>query len=167
MQDAAEAEIRHEHEFQEREADQDRQFDEDEGRRETEANDKLRSTLVQLPAPPDVPGAPVPAPEVGAPLPGVLEVSERAESVIVSLRCAPAESAARHADDIRDVVQSEREEMARQLQLERQLLAERQRADEECKASIRELEEELARVRVELRENQTFRGSFERLTDSE
>ena len=80
---------------------------------------------------------------------------------------ASTESAARHADDIRDVVQSEREEMARQLQLERQLLAERQRADEECKASIRELEEELARVRVELRENQTFWELFERLTDSE
>jgi hypothetical protein len=79
-------------------------------------------------------------------LPGVLEVLERAESVVVSLRRASAESAARHTDDTRDVVQSEREEMARQLQLERQLLAERQQADEECKASIRELEEELARV---------------------
>jgi hypothetical protein len=69
---------------------------------------------------------------------------------------------ARHADDIRDIVQGEREEMAKQLQLEReetragreelerQLLAERQRTDDERNARIRELEEELARARADL-----------------
>jgi hypothetical protein len=87
---------------------------------------------------------------------------ERAESVVASIRRASTESAARHADDLRNIVQGEREEMARQLQaereearaareaLEQQVVAERARADEERDARMRELEEELARVRAEL-----------------
>jgi hypothetical protein len=189
-QDAAEAEMRRDHEFREKEAERDRQFaekqaerdhqfHEDEERRETDAKDvadELRSTLAQLPVGPGyAPGAPVPAPEVGAPLPSEVLAPERPESVIASIRRAATESAARHADDIRDIVQGEREEMARQLQLEReeiraareeheqQLLAERQRADEECKARIRELEDELARVRAELDHERQQRDHDEEL----
>jgi hypothetical protein len=86
---------------------------------------------------------------------------ERAESVVASIRRASTESAARHADDLRDIVQGEREEMARQLEaereearaareaLEQQVLAERARADEERDARMRELEEELARAELD------------------
>ena len=139
-QGAAEAEMRREHEFQEKEAERERQFAEMQARR--------LSTLAR---------------PAGAPLPTeVLGVPERAESVIASIRRASTESAARHADDIRDIVQGEREEMARQLQEEReqaraardaldqQVLAERKRGDDERDARMRELEEELGRVRAEL-----------------
>ncbi|KAH9993287.1 hypothetical protein BJV74DRAFT_884401 [Russula compacta] len=146
-QGAAEAEMRREHDFQEKEAERERQFAETQARRE-----ELLSTLARQPVPP-----------AGAPLPAeVLGVPERAESVIASIRRASTESAARHADDIRDIVQGEREEMARQLQeereqaraardaLEQQVLAERKRGDDERDARMRELEEELTRVRAEL-----------------
>ena len=85
------------------------------------------------------------------------------------------ESAPRHADDIRDIVQGEREEMARQLQLEReetragreelerQLLTERQRTDDERNARIRELEEELARARADLDHERQQRDHDEQL----
>ena len=75
----------------------------------------------------------------------------RAESVVALICRASTESAARHADDIRDIVLAEREEMRRQLQaereearaakeaLEQQVLVERKRADDE-----------LVRVRAEL-----------------
>lgn len=192
-QDAAEAELRRDHDFQEREserghlfselqADHARQFDDNEFRRETDAKhlmDEMASLLAQGQPPPggvptapvtDIPETeasplPVPGPRFGAPTPSEIEmlgVPEQAESVIASIRRASTESAARHADDIRDIVHGEREEMARQLQLEReearagrealvqQVLAERARADEECNARVRELEEELARVRAEL-----------------
>jgi hypothetical protein len=147
-QDAAESEMRREHEFLEKETDRDRQFAEKQAERDRQfedseaRRDEVFSTLVRQPVPP------------GAP--------ERAESVIASIRRASTESAARHADDIRDIVQGEREEMAKQLQaereearaareaLEQQVLAERTRADEERDARMRELEEELERVRAEL-----------------
>jgi len=147
-QDAAESEMRREHEFLEKEAERDHQFAEKQAERDRQfedseaRRDEAFSTLVRQPVPP------------GAP--------ERAESVIASIRRASTESAARHADDIRDIVQGEREEMARQLQaereaaraarkaLEQQVLAERTRADEERDARMRELEEELERVRAEL-----------------
>jgi hypothetical protein len=139
-QDAAEAEMRREHDFQEREAARDRHFAEKEAGRD--------AALARQP---------------GEPLPGdVLGAPERAESVITDIRRAAAESAARHADDIRDIVQGEREEMLRQIQAEREeahaarealeekLQAERKRADDERTARVRELEEELTRVRAEL-----------------
>ena len=149
-QDAAESEMRREHDFDEREAERARRFEENEARR-----NELLSTLARQPVPP--PGAPLPGEEFEVP-----EVPERAESVVTSIRRAAAESAARHADEIRDTVQGEREEMARQLQaereearavreaLEQQVLGERKRADDERDARVRELEEELARVRAEL-----------------
>jgi len=162
-QGASEAEMRREHDFQEKEAERERQFAEAQVERIRQFEDErartedLLSALSRQPVPPGAPGAPP------VPLPSdVLEVPERAESVIASIRRASAESAARHADDIRDIVQGEREEMMRQLQaeredaraareqLEQQVLAERKRADDECDARVRELEEELARVRNEL-----------------
>jgi hypothetical protein len=157
-QEAVESEMRREHDFQEREAqrdhrfadrqaDWDRQFGEGEARR-----DQLLPTLPR----PSVPPGSAPLPE------DMLGVPGRAESVIASIRRASTESAARHADELRDIVHGEREEMARQLQaereearaaqeaLEQQVLAERKRADDERDARMRELEEELARVRAEL-----------------
>ena len=91
-------------------------------------------------------------------MPTALGVPEQAESDITLIRRASTESAARHADDIRDMVQSEREEMTRQLQLERevariarealeqQVLAERARVDEERHARARGVEDEVSRV---------------------
>lgn len=157
-QEAAESEMRREHDFQEKETDRDhqfaekqaewdRQFGEGEARR-----DQLLPTLARQPVPPG--SGPLPEDMLGVP--------ERAESVIASIRRASTESAARHADDIKDTVQGEREELARQIQAEReearavqealtqQVLAERKRADDERDARMRELEEELARVRAEL-----------------
>ncbi|KAF8270087.1 hypothetical protein EI94DRAFT_1798579 [Lactarius quietus] len=161
-QDAAEAEVRRDHEFQDREADRDRHFGENESRREADARhimDEMSSLLAQAQPPlagvPGVPSAEFPESEV-PPLP------VPAESVIASIRRASSESAARHADDIRDIVQGEREEMAKALQLERddaraaqealqhQILEERARADQECRDHIQELQDELARVRAEL-----------------
>jgi hypothetical protein len=73
---------------------------------------------------------------------------EGAESVAASICRASTESAALHVDDIRDIVQGEREEMSRQLQagqeearaawkvLEHQVLAEHVRDDEERGAHV-------------------------------
>ena len=145
-QDAAESEMRRDHQFAEKQAERDRQFEDSEARRD--------ATFARHPVPP---GAPASLPKDMLELP-----PEGAESVVASIRRASTESAARHADDIRDIVHGEREEMARQLQaereearaareaLEQQVLAERARADEERDARMRELEEELARVRAEL-----------------
>ena len=83
---------------------------------------------------------------------------------------ASSEPTARHAGVIRDIVQGEREEMAKQLHdacaaneaLERQVIAERARADE-CKERVQELEDELARVRAELEHGKQQRISNEEL----
>ena len=188
-QDAAEAEMRRDHEFQEKEADRDRQFGQNEFRREGDARhlmDEMASTLARgQPGFPGAPGTeteaplPVPGPKFGGPTPSELGVPEQAESAIASIRRASAESAARHADDIRDIVHGEREEMARQLQLEReearaarealeqQVFAERARADEERDARVRELEEELSRVRAELDHEKQQRDHDEELRREE
>ena len=190
-QDAAEAEMRRDHEFNDREAGRDRHFGDNESRREDEARrlmDEMSSLLGRPHVPTgvhivpssgtaesDVPPLPVPGPGYGAPTFTDLGVPEQAESVIASIRRASSESAARHADDIRDIVQGEREEMAKQLQLERddaraanealerQMMAERARADDECKARIQELEDELARVRAELEHEKQQRINDEEL----
>jgi hypothetical protein len=154
-QDAAESEMRREHEFREREAERDREFAEKQAERDRQFEAGAgRDEMVPTLAPQPPPGAPLPGDMLGAP--------EPPESVVASIRRAAAESAARHADDIRDIVQGEREEMARQLEaereearfareaLEQQVLADRKRADDERDARMRELEDELARVRAEL-----------------
>jgi hypothetical protein len=177
-QDAAEAEVRRDHDYHDKEEDRDRHFGDNESRREAHARqlmDEMSSILGRGPVPSgvhiargsetpetDVPPLPVPGPGYGAPTLTELGVPEQAESVIASIRRASSESAARHADDIRDIVHGEREEMAKQIQQERddarnanealvqQVMAERARADDECKDRIQELEDELARVRAEL-----------------
>jgi hypothetical protein len=160
-QDVAESEMRRDHDFQEKEAERDNQFAEKQAERDRQFEEldarrnELLSSLARQPgAPPGPPSGPLPEDMLGVP--------ERAESVIASIRRASTESAARHADDLRDIVQGEREEMARQLQaereearavreaLEQQVHAERRQAEEERDARMRELEEELARVRAEL-----------------
>ena len=145
-QDAEESEIRREHDM--KEAERDHEFAE----MQAEWDRHSQDTLARQPGPPG-----------SAPPEGKLEVPERAESVIALIRRAFTESTTRHADDIRGIVQGEREEMAKQLQaereearaekeaLEQQVLAERQRADDERDARMRELEKELARVREEAR----------------
>ena len=143
-QDAEESEIRREHDM--KEAERDHEFAE----MQAEWDRHSQDTLARQPGPP------------GSALPeGMLEVPERAESVIALIRRAFTESTTRHADDIRGIVQGEREEMAKQLQaereearaekeaLEQQVLAERQRAEDERDARMREFEEELAHVREE------------------
>ena len=147
-QDAEEFEMRRAHDFQEKQAERDHEFVE----KQAEWDRHFQDTLAPQPGPP------------GSALPeGMLELPERAESVIALIRRAFTETAAHHADDIRGIVQGEREEMARQLQaereearaereaLEQQVLAERQRADDERDARTRELEEELVRVREDAR----------------
>jgi hypothetical protein len=159
-QDAEESEMRREHDFQEKEAERDHRFAE----KQAEWDRRLQDTLARQPGAPD------------SALPeGMLEVPERAESAIASIRRASTEAAARHADDIRDVVQGEREEMTRLLQaereearaekeaLEQQVLAERQRADDERDARMRELEEELAHVRAELNRERQQRDHDEEM----
>ncbi|KAH9169357.1 hypothetical protein EDB89DRAFT_2073048 [Lactarius sanguifluus] len=165
-QDAAEAELRRDHDFHEREgerghlfaegqADRAHQFDDHESRREADARhlmDEMASILSQgatsfllafllLPTP-EAP-LPVPGPRFGAPTPSEIEmlgVPEQAESVIASIRRASSEQ-----------LQLEREEARAQREaLEQQVLAERAHAEEERNARVRELEEELARVRAEL-----------------
>ena len=192
-QDAADAEELRNRDFQDRELDRDRHFGENEARREADARhliDEMSSALGQGPfaGVPPLPGTefpdteaplPVPGPMFGAPTPSALGLPEQAESVIASIRRAASDSAARHADDIRDIVQGEREEMAKQLQLERddaraaheameqQLLAERARADEDCRERIRELQDELARVRDELEHEKQQRINDEELRREE
>ena len=189
---ANEAEMRRDHDYHENEADRDRHFGESESRREADAGhliDEMSSILGRpqvfstgvhiVPssdetAESDVPPLPVPGPGYGAPTLTELGVPEQAESVLTSIRRAFSESAVRHADDIKDIVQAEREEMAKQLQLERddaraanealgrQMIAERARADE-CKDRIQELEDELTRLRAELDHEKQQRISDEEL----
>jgi hypothetical protein len=102
------------------------------------------ATLVRQSVPP---GAPTPLPE------DMLQLPPEKLNLVASIRCASTEFAARHADDIRDIVQGEQEEMSRQLQVEQeeahaawevlkhQVPAECVQADEERGADVRELEE--------------------------
>ena len=143
-QGAEESEMRPEHDFQEKQAERDQKLAE----KQTEWDRRFQDTVAHY----SLPGSASPE--------EMLEMPERAGSVIASIR-ASTESAASYADDIRGIVQGEREEMVRQLQaereearaekeaLEQQVLAERQRADDERDARMRELEKELARVREE------------------
>ena len=190
-QDAAEAELRRDHEFQDKEADRDRHFGANESRREADARqimDEMSSLLAQGQPPfagvPELPPTeigdseaplPVPGRRYGAPTPSQLDLPEEAQSVIASIRRASSESAARYADDIKGIVKGERDELTKQLQLEReesraardvleqQVLAERARADDECHARIQELEDELARVRAELEHEKQQRINDEEL----
>ncbi|TFY80506.1 hypothetical protein EWM64_g3507 [Hericium alpestre] len=145
---AEEAEDKREHEFRMNEEDRERIFAENEQRREREAMERRDAILQQIesniPAP-----LPIPPPEgpQGPP-------SERPESVIEPIR----DAAVRHADEIKSIVSAEREELAREreaaeaerMHVQAEAEEARRLLDEERVARIKELEEELARVRGEL-----------------
>lgn len=98
--------------------------------------------------------------------PGPVEpVHDDAASIVESMRTA----AARHAEQIREIVESEREQMAEEradLTAERErmmeeLRRERVRVDEEREARISELETELAQVKADLESERALRVSEE------
>ncbi|KAA1474371.1 hypothetical protein DENSPDRAFT_882747 [Dentipellis sp. KUC8613] len=171
---AEEAEDKREHEFQQNEDERERIFMENEDRRQREAQER-RDAILQdledrLQAPASTAPIPVPPPDVASltDKPSVSDrpsLSERPESVIEPLR----DAAVLHANDIKDIVTAEREEMAREREAadaeRQQLRAEaeeaRQKLDEERQTRIRELEEELARVRAELDSERQLRATEE------
>jgi len=130
-----------------------------------------------IPVTPVIPGSPLPVtePVVG---PEPVPVHEDAASIIQSMRAA----AARHAEEIREIVELEREQMANErgdFAAERERMMEelrRERAglDAEREARITELEAELAMVKADLETERALRVSEEadrmereRLEDSE
>ena len=116
-----------------------------------------------IPVTPVVPGSPVPLPVV-EPAEHV-SIPEDAASIVQSMRTA----AARHAEEIREIVELEREQMANEraeLAAERERMMEelhqgRARLDEEREARIAELETELAQVKADLEAERALRVSEE------
>ena len=115
-----------------------------------------------IPVTPVIPESPTPLPV--EPAEPVL-IHEDAASIVQSMRTA----AARHAEEIREIVESEREQMAderaevaaeRQRMME-ELRQERARMDEEREARIRELEAELTQVKADLENERALRVSEE------
>ena len=131
-----------------------------------------------IPITPVVPGSPslsVMEPAAG---PEPVSIPEDAASIVQSMRTA----AARHAEEIREIVELEREQMANeraQFAAERERMVEelhqeRARLDEQKEARITELETELAQVKADLENERALRVSEEadqrereRLEDSE
>jgi hypothetical protein len=119
-----------------------------------------------IPITPVIPGSPAPLPVV-EPAGGAEPVSihEDAASIVQSMRTA----AARHAEEIREIVELEREQMANEradLAAERErmmeeLREERARMDEEREARVVELETELAQVKADLENERALRVSEE------
>jgi len=149
VHDAHEAENRREGEFQRNENAREQIFLQNEDRRETEARQRSDAIFAQLEERAhSVPPIPVPPPNG----PG-----DNA-SIIESMHAASQEAASRHATDILETVQLEREQFERERQdiaAEREreraeFNAERARMDDERAQRIHELEEELARVRGDL-----------------
>ena len=116
-----------------------------------------------IPVTPVVPGSPVPLPVV-EPAEHV-SIPEDAASIVQSMRTA----AARHAEEIREIVELEREQMANEraeLAAERErmmeeLHQERARLDEGREARVAELETELAQVKADLEAERALRVSEE------
>jgi hypothetical protein len=177
MNDTAEAmnaaEDRRELDFRENEDARERIFNDNEHRRAEEAakcqnqiwrdlEDRLNSIALHVPPPVTVPASVEPVTE--APKPVVDEPAgaqgeipsvhreDDSESVVDSMRRA----ATIHADEIREAVRLEREQLEREREestSEREMMladlrAERARLDEEHAAKIRALEEELATVKT-------------------
>ena len=119
--DAAEAEMRREHEFQEKEAERDRQFAERQAERDRrfEENEARREELLSRLA--------------RQPVPPIRDIGQ-----------GEREDMARQPQEEREQARAARDA------LEQQLLAERKRGDDERDARMGELEKELARVRAEL-----------------
>ena len=119
-----------------------------------------------VPVTPVVPGSPAPLPVV-EPMAGPepVLIPEDAASIVQSMRTA----AARHAEEIREIVELEREQMANEraeLAAERERMMEesrqeRARLDEERQAKITELETELAQVKADLEAERALRVSEE------
>jgi len=119
-----------------------------------------------VPVTPVVPGSPAPLPVVEpAAGPEPVLIPEDAASIVQSMRTA----AARHAEEIREIVELEREQMANEraeLAAEREGMMEefrqeRARLDEERQAKITELETELAQVKADLEAERALRVSEE------
>ena len=111
---------------------------------------------------PVVPGSPAHLPvepAMGVPF------HEDAAAIVESMRTA----AARHAEQIREIVESEREQMAEERadftaereRVTEELRRERSRMDEEREARIRELEAELAQAKADLENERALRVSEE------
>jgi len=130
-----------------------------------------------IPVTPVIPGSPLPVmePAVG---PEPVSVHEDAASIVQSMRAA----AARHAEEIREIVELEREQMANEradftAERERvmeELRRERARLDADREARITELETELTMVKADLEAERALRVSEEadrrereRMEDSE
>ena len=118
-----------------------------------------------IPATPVVPGSPVHLPVEPAAGAEPVLMHEDAASIVQSMRTA----AARHAEEIREIVDSEREQMAteranfaaeRERMME-ELRRERTRRDEEKETRISELETELAQVKADLEHERALRVSEE------
>lgn len=192
---ATRAEDRRERIFRENEEARERVFDEAEVRRAEEAGHRRNQIWADLEdrlrALPPVPTAAVPRTETGSilsvpiagtplhtvpvtPVPpsSVLPVmeppappEEDAASIIQSMRTA----AARHAEEIREIVELEREQMASEraeLAAEREMMVEelrqeRARVDAEKEAKIAELQAELDKVKADLETERAFRLSEE------
>lgn len=148
VHDAHDAENRREEEFRQNEDAREQLFLQNEDRREAEARQRGDAIFAQLEErAQSVPPLPVPPPGPGDNV-----------SIFESIHAASQEAGSRHASEILETVQLERE----QSHLEREALfaerereraefnAERARMDEERAERIRELEEELARVRGDL-----------------
>jgi hypothetical protein len=119
-----------------------------------------------IPVTPVVPGSPTSLPLM-EPAAGAepVPIHEDAASIVQSMRTA----AARHAEEIREIVELEREQMANERadftaereRITEELRRERTRIDEEREARIAELETELAQVKADLENERALRVSEE------
>jgi len=189
---ATEAEDRRERIFRENEEARERTFDEAELRRAEESahrrnqiwadlEDRLRalppvvvttvpgsdavSISPTIPVTPVVLGSPAPLPVMEPMAEPEPIAHDDASSIVQSMRTA----AARHAEEIREIVEIEREQMANEraeLAAEREatmeeLRQERARLDQEKEAKIAELETELAQAKADLEAERALRVSEE------
>ncbi|KAH9854565.1 hypothetical protein C2E23DRAFT_867186 [Lenzites betulinus] len=190
MNEVQDGEEKREENFRANEGDRQRIFEDNEKRRDEEAElrreniwSELERRLGTLPPategalPVRPPGAPVTEEDVPMPEPSfVLPPEEPPQTVVPavsaeteSLAHSMLEAATRHADDIRQVVDREREELKRvhdEAQAEREraqaeAAAERERMHEEYQAHIRALEAELGAVRKELEDEKMAREAEE------
>jgi len=118
-----------------------------------------------IPLTPVIPGSPASLPVEPAVGAERVPIHEDAAAIVESMRTA----AARHAEEIREIVESEREQMAEERadftaereRITEELRRERTRLDEEREARIRELETELAQTKADLENERALRVSEE------
>ncbi|KAL0578538.1 hypothetical protein V5O48_003439 [Marasmius crinis-equi] len=166
-EDAEHAEDEREHQFRGHEEDRQRIFMDNEARRDemaAEARQAIADQAAQMVPPLHEVPIPVPPPSgyppsvrpvsvIGEPEAGEAEhISDRASTIM--------EVASRHGRELREIIDMEREEMAREreahaaerVRLEDEAREARMAAEEANNARVQALEEELARVRAELEE---------------